>query len=146
MTTHHAAMRHTLLTAMLCGPLLTGCASPGTSIVHRKAPGALGPYSGSVENGGLIFAAGKIGERGGTFEHEVNTAIDAVEQELTRAGAGLDDVLQATVYLTDLDNYAAFNEIYGRRMGDPYPARACVEVGRLPGDARVEIQVIARRP
>lgn len=126
--------------------IIAGCAAGGRESIHRQAPGALGPYSGSVTSGAFIFASGKIGERTGTFEHEVDTALDAVEAELERAGATLADVVQATVYLTNLDDYAIFNEIYAKRLGKPYPARACVEVARLPGEARVEIQVIARRP
>ena len=115
-------------------------------MTHQEAVGALGPYSGAVLADDFIFASGKIGQRGDSFEVEVNTAIDAVEAELARAGATLADVVQATVFLTDLDRYGEFNELYGRRMGPPYPARACIQVSRLPGDARVEIQVIARRP
>ena len=137
-------MTHLLCIVCLC--TAAGCASSASLPVHRRAPGALGPYSGSVDYGDLIFASGKIGQRGVRFAEEVDSAIDAVEAELARAGATLDDVVQATVFLTDLDNYAAFNEIYARRFGDPFPARACVEVARLPADARVEIMVIARRP
>lgn len=114
--------------------------------VFTPAPGALGPYSGSVRAGGFVFVSGKIGERGEGFEREVVTALDAVEAELERAGLGLRDVVAATVYLTDLDRYAELNALYGARFAEPYPARVCVEVSRLPGDAQVEIQVTARRP
>jgi 2-iminobutanoate/2-iminopropanoate deaminase len=99
-----------------------------------------------VASGELIFVSGQIGQRGGSFEEEVQTTLDNVEARLAEAGASFDDVVQATVYLTDMDNYAEFNTLYGARLGDPYPARACIEVSRLPGDARVEVQVIARRP
>ena len=114
------------------------------SILHRSAAGALGPYSGSVTSDNLVFLSGKIGKRGGDFVVEVNTAIDAVEKELARSGVSLADVVIVTVYLTDLELYDEFNSIYSKRFGQPYPARACVEVSRLPGDARVEIQVIAK--
>lgn len=124
--------------------LLASCATTNPApAIYRNAPGALGPYSASVTTGNIIFVAGKIGERGQSFEHEVNTSIDAVEAELIRAGSDLGHILSATVYLTDLDNYAAFNEIYGSRLPSPHPARACVQVSRLPGNARVEIMVIA---
>ncbi len=112
--------------------------------VYRPAVGALGPYSGSVASGGLVFVSGKIGTRGGSFIREVESAIDAVEQELARSGLTLGDVISVTVYLTNLDQYGEFNDIYGQRFDRPYPARACIEVTRLPGGARVEIQVIAR--
>ncbi len=126
--------------------VISGCRTSRPEATHLEAVGALGPYAGSVTYGDLIFASGKIGERGGSFEREVQTTIDAVETELARSGATLDDILQATVFLTDLNNYGEFNDIYGRRLGKPFPARACVEVSRLPGGARVEIQAIARRP
>lgn len=123
----------------------TGCNKTSQqSLVHRSAVGALGPYSGSVTSDNLVFVSGKIGKRGGSFADEVNTAIDAVEKELKRSRVSLADVVSVTVYLTDLELYAEFNSIYAKRFSQPYPARACVEVSRLPGEARVEIQVIAK--
>ncbi len=112
--------------------------------VYRPVDGALGPYSGSVVTGDLVFVSGKIGSRGGSFTQEVDSAINAVQRELARSGAALSDVISVTVYLTSLDRYAEFNDIYARRFARPYPARACVEVSRLPGGARVQIQVIAQ--
>ena len=114
------------------------------TLVHRSAVGALGPYSGSVTSDNLVFVSGKIGKRGGSFAVEVNTAIDAVEEELARSGVSLAEAISVTVYLTDLDLYSEFNSIYAKRFSHPYPARALTEVPRLPGDARVEIQVIAK--
>lgn len=125
--------------------LSNGCQMGGGRLLHRDAPGALGPYSGSVAYDDLIFVSGRIGQRGGSFENEVMTAIDSIEEELARAGSTLADVVQSTVFLTDLDRYGEFNTLYGQRFGPPYPARACIQVSRLPGDARVEIQVIAAR-
>jgi len=123
--------------------LLSACAGPRTE--HRVAEGALGPYSGAVVTGDLVFVSGKIGERGGTFEHEAETAIGRVSEELAGLGLDLGDVVEARVYLTDMGRYAEFNEIYGRLFPAPYPARACVAVAALPGEARVEVQVVARR-
>lgn len=114
------------------------------SLVHRSAVGTLGPYSGSVTSDNLVFVSGKIGKRGGSFTVEVNTAIDAVEEELARSGVSLAEAISVTVYLTDLDLYSEFNSIYAKRFSHPYPARALTEVSRLPGKARVEIQVIAK--
>ena len=125
--------------------LLAGCAVTG-GLEHQAAPGALGPYSGAVLTEDLIFISGKIGERGGEFDREVETAIDAVEQELTAAGATLADVVSVTVFFTSLDDYARFNEIYARRFAAPYPSRGVAAVASLPGGARVEIQAIAARP
>ena len=111
---------------------------------HHAAEGALGPYSGSVEAGGFVFASGKIGERGGTFEKEFETAIDAVEAELLHSGLGLGDVVNTTLYLTDMAIYAEANRIYASRFAAPYPARTTVGVAALPGGARVEIAVVAK--
>ncbi len=141
------------LALFLIGPLfLTSCVfsvhgkvGSGGRIV-REDPGRLGPYSGSVLAGDFCFASGKIGsDRSGTFEREVETCIDAVEAELARSDLDLGDVVEATVYLTDLGQYGKFNAIYSNRFPAPYPARACVQVAALPGNARVEIMVRARR-
>lgn len=108
----------------------------------------MGPYSGSVESGGLVFVSGAICRGpapGGAFAGEAHAAIGALEQALARAGLSLRDVVSVTVYLTDLDLYGELNAVYAERFHAPYPARACVEVSGLPGGARVEIQAIARR-
>ncbi|MHC4219483.1 MAG: RidA family protein [Planctomycetota bacterium] len=123
----------------------TACLPVTNSNVYLHADTPLGPYSGSVLSGNFCFVSGKIGSRDGDFETEVSTALDAVEQELGRAGLSLAELVHVTVYLTDIDNYAAFNEIYTARVPEPYPARAVVEVVALLGGARVEIQSIARR-
>ena len=130
--------------------LAIGCAAPSRSeprkSTHHPAEGALGPYSGSVLSGGLCFVSGKIGTRGDTFAVEVRTAIDAVEKELQRSGLGLADVVSATVYLTDMTLYGELNTLYAERFPAPHPARTCIAVKELPAGARVEIQVIARKP
>jgi 2-iminobutanoate/2-iminopropanoate deaminase len=125
--------------------ILTACLPVTNSNVYLHADTPLGPYSGSVLSGNFCFVSGKIGSRDGDFAAEVLSALDAVEQELGRAGLSLAELVQVTVYLTDIDNYAAFNRIYAGRVPEPYPARAVVEVVALPGGARVEIQSIARR-
>ncbi len=143
-------MRRFLLPSVSILALAIGCAaprsSPGRKNVHLPAEGALGPYSGSVLSGGLCFVSGKIGTRGDTLAVEVRTAIDAVEKELGRSGLGLADVVSATVYLTDMADYGELNALYAERFTAPHPARACIAVKELPAGARVEIQVIARRP
>jgi 2-iminobutanoate/2-iminopropanoate deaminase len=109
------------------------------------AEGAIGPYSGAVLDERYCFVSGKIGERGGSFEEEANTAIDALASELARAGLTLGDLMSVTVFLTDMELYGAFNQVYARRLPEPYPARACVAVRELPAGARVEIMAVARR-
>jgi 2-iminobutanoate/2-iminopropanoate deaminase len=122
-----------------CGPLL----GPSTTYLHADQP--LGPYSGSVLSGSFCFVSGKIGAPGESFEAEASSALDALEQELARAGLTWSQLVQVTVYLTDIDDYEAFNEVYAARIPEPYPARAAIGVAALPGGARVEIQAIARR-
>jgi len=106
---------------------------------------ALGPYSSAVVVGDLALLSGKIGERGKSFRHEVETCLDAVAMTLDELDLTFSDVVEARVYLTDMGRYAEFNEIYGRRLSAPYPARTCVAVAALPGGAQVEVQVAALR-
>jgi 2-iminobutanoate/2-iminopropanoate deaminase len=131
--------------AVLAVPVLTACFPLESGAVYMHADAPLGPYSGSVLSGNFCFVSGKIGDTSGTFDAEASSALDALEQELSRAGLTLYQLVQVTVYLTDIDNYEAFNEVYAARVPEPYPARAVVQVDALPGDARVEIQATARR-
>ena len=117
----------------------------GGALEHLPAQGAMGPYSAAVSSGEHVFLSGKIGERGGSFEREVETAIEALEAELQRLGLGLADVVAVTVYLTDMSTYAELNAVYARRFPQPWPARATVAVSGLPGGARVELSATARR-
>lgn len=131
-----AALAVLVLTA--CFPL-----ESGTVYMHADAP--LGPYSGSVLSGDFCFISGKIGDTSGSFEAEASSAMTALEQELSRAGLTLYQLVQVTVYLTNIDNYEEFDEVYAARVSEPYPARTVVQVDALSGDARVEIQATARR-
>jgi len=136
-------MRATILTLVaLAAAILTACAGP----TYRAPSNALGPYSASVDYRALTFVAGKIGSERGDVEFAVEaaSAIDNVESELRRAGLELSDCLSATVYLTDINDYAELNRVYAPRFVPP-PARACIAVKALPAGARVEIQVIAAR-
>ena len=127
----------------LCALMLAGCAS--SHVQHREAVGALGPYSASVCTESLCFVSGQIAPDP-DFAKESEGSLRKVETELKRCGLGLKNIVSATVYLTDIRMYAAFNEVYARVLPAPYPARACVAVKELPGSARVEVQVVAARP
>ena len=133
-----------ITSTIVCACLFFGGCASSPPTEHVEAAGALGPYSGAVRSGGFCFLSGKIGERGGTFASEADTALDAVEQELAKSGLTFADLVSVTVYVTDMGLYGEFNEIYARRLGKPYPARAVVGVRALPGGARVEIQSVAR--
>lgn len=115
------------------------------AVEHRDAPGALGPYSGSVRAGETIHVAGKVGAAGGTFAQEAQSAIDRVEEELRRWELSLADVVAVTVYVTDVARYEELNAIYAARFPRPYPARTFVAVAALPGERRIEITATAHR-
>jgi 2-iminobutanoate/2-iminopropanoate deaminase len=96
-----------------------------------------------VTSGDLVFLSGKIGEAG-EFAHEAETSLDRVEAELEKLGLTFADVVEARIFLVDMERYGEFNEIYARRLSAPYPARACVAVAALPRGAQVEVQMVAR--
>jgi 2-iminobutanoate/2-iminopropanoate deaminase len=124
--------------------------APRTAVSTPHAPAAIGPYSQAIRAGELLFISGQIplDPATGTLvdggiaaqTERVLTSIGAI---LTAAGASYDQVVRCTVFLADLNEFAAMNEVYGRFFSEPAPARATVEVSRLPRDVRVEIDVIA---
>jgi 2-iminobutanoate/2-iminopropanoate deaminase len=114
------------------------------------APAAIGPYSQAIAHGGLVFTAGQIPLDPATMqlvEGDVAAETERVMQNLAAvleaAGASLASVVKTTVFLADMNDFAAMNEVYGRWFGDHAPARSTVQVSRLPRDARVEIECIA---
>lgn len=120
-------------------------------IRSEKAPAAIGPYSQAIQAGGLVFVSGQIpldleGKivEGGIEEQTVQV-LENLKAVLAAAGLGLGEVVRTTVYLQDLKDFNAFNEIYGRYFPDRPPARACVEVSALPRGARVEVTAVAAR-
>jgi len=120
------------------------------TIATKQAPQAIGPYSQAIEAGGFVFASGQIPsdpQTGNLVVGDVSAQTEQVLRNLSAvlaaAGTSLDRVVKTTVYLADMNDFAAMNEVYGRYFGDQPPARATVQVARLPRDARVEIEVIA---
>lgn len=117
-----------------------------------RAPKAIGPYSQGVEEGNLVFLSGQIGldpasgtlVAGGTAA-EAEQVLKNLQAVLEAAGLGFADVVRTTVYLVDLADFATVNEVYGRHVRAPYPARTTVGVAALPRGARVEIDGVARR-
>lgn len=119
-------------------------------ISTESAPGAIGPYSQAVEAGGMLFCSGQIpidpasGDfvEGGVAEQtrQVLRNLDAV---LQAGGSGLDRVVKTTVFLADMNDFSAMNEVYSEFFSTNKPARATVQAARLPKDARVEIECIA---
>lgn len=112
------------------------------------APAAIGPYSQAIEAGGWVWCSGQIALKGGVIvgtnaARQAELALDNLTAVLAAAGATFDHVVRCTIYLANMDDFAAVNEVYAARMPDPPPARAAVEVARLPKDALVEIDAVA---
>lgn len=119
-------------------------------IQTEHAPQAIGPYSQAIKSNGLVFASGQIPtdpETGqfvpGGIEEQTEQVLKNLTAVLAAAGSGLDRVVKTTVFLADMEEFAAMNEVYGRFFKEDPPARATVEAARLPRDARVEIEAIA---
>jgi 2-iminobutanoate/2-iminopropanoate deaminase len=114
------------------------------------APAAIGPYSQAIVHGGLVWCSGQVAfdpATGQLIQGDVQDETRQVLKNLTAvldaAGSGLHKVIRATVFLKDMNDFGAVNAVYAEAFGDHRPARACVEVARLPKDVRVEISVVA---
>ncbi len=119
-------------------------------ISTKDAPQAIGPYSQAIRANGLVFVSGQIPTDPATqqiIQGEVAAQTERVLQNLAAilkaAGSGLEQVVRSTVYLKNMSDFSAMNEVYGRHFTSAPPARATVEVARLPKDVLVEIDVIA---
>lgn len=122
-------------------------------IKATEAPEAIGPYSQAVTAGDLVFCSGQIPLDPATMNLIGQTAAEQTAQVLTNlsevlkaAGSGLEKVVKTTVFLSDMNDFAEMNEVYAKFFGDHKPARATVEVARLPKDVKVEIDCIAKIP
>ena len=123
------------------------------AVATIHAPAAIGPYSQAIVSGDLIFTSGQIpldpasGELvQGDIQAQTRQVFSNLREVLQEAGASLDDAVKVNVYMTDLKDFAALNEVYATFFTQPYPARSCVEVSSLPKGAQVEIEIIARKP
>ena len=119
-------------------------------IATEKAPQAIGPYSQAIRAAGLIFTSGQIAIDpatsqivGGDVRAQTERVLENLSAILTASGSGLEKVLRCTVFLKDMGDFAAMNEVYGRYFKQAPPARSTVEVARLPKDVLVEIDAIA---
>ncbi|MFY9394198.1 MAG: RidA family protein [Halanaerobiales bacterium] len=119
------------------------------SINTEKSPQALGPYSQGVVTGNLIFVSGQIPlDADGKLvsediQEQTRQCLRNISHILEEAGSSLDKVIKTTIYLADMDDFLRVNEAYAGFFTDPYPARSCVEVSRLPRDGKIEIEAIA---
>ena len=120
-------------------------------IIHTdQAPKAIGPYSQAIRSNGFVFASGQIPTDpatgqfvAGGIAEQTEQVIKNLSRVLEAAGSALDRVVKTTVFLVDMEEFSAMNEVYGRFFSEEPPARATVQAARLPRDARVEIEVIA---
>ena len=120
------------------------------TIYTEKAPAALGPYSQGIEINGVLYVSGQIPFVPETMDlvsddvkDQTRQSLENVKAILEVAGYTMQDVVKAGVFIKNMDDFAAINEVYAEYLGEVKPARACVEVARLPKDVKVEIEVIA---
>ncbi len=121
-------------------------------VISSKAPKAIGPYSVGVWAGDLLYLSGQTPLDPGTgelvtggIEAQTHRVFDNLEAALRDAGLSMDHVIKCNVYLVDMADFAAMNTAYQQRFAAPYPARTTVAVKALPRDARVEIEMVAKR-
>jgi 2-iminobutanoate/2-iminopropanoate deaminase len=119
-------------------------------IETRKAPAPIGPYSQAIRANGFVFVSGQIPinpETGqlidGGITAQTHQVIRNIAAILESSGMGLQDVVKTTVFLTNLDDFSEFNRVYGEYFADSKPARATVQVARLPREAIVEVEAVA---
>jgi 2-iminobutanoate/2-iminopropanoate deaminase len=121
-----------------------------SAVSSPQAPPAVGPYSQAIRAGDLLFLAGQIPLdpiSGSLVEGDITVqarrVLDNLGAVLSAAGLSFAHVVKTTVFLSDLNDMAAMNQVYGGYFSEPYPARATVQVARLPRDVRIEIEAIA---
>tara|TARA_B100000287_G_scaffold434875_1_gene500750 strand:- start:2339 stop:2722 length:384 start_codon:yes stop_codon:yes gene_type:complete len=118
-------------------------------IFTNNAPAAIGPYSQAIQWGDVVFISGQIpiipstGELNNkTFHDQVSQVIDNLEAICNEAGGSLDNILKLTIFLTDLTKFDEVNEIMTRRFSEPFPARATIEISKIPKGADIEMDAI----
>jgi 2-iminobutanoate/2-iminopropanoate deaminase len=140
----------------LCAAMLGGCAAQGpVKQIHSTGDiyPAIGPYSQMVQTGNLLFLSGVIplnkagaAVQGANIEEQTRLVLDYIGAKLRSQGLGHENVVMSTVYLKNLNDFATMNKIYAEYFKSQPPARATVEVARLPRDVLIEIAVVAAKP
>ena len=113
-----------------------------------KAPAAIGPYSQAIVCGNFIFTSGAIpfdaaGNCSTDIRQQTRQSLENIKAILAAAGAEMADVVKVTCFIKDMEQFAQINEVYAEFFTEPYPARSCVEVARLPKDVGLEIEAVA---
>ena len=118
-------------------------------VATDKAPAAIGPYSQAQTAGGFVYTSGQVGIDPATgnlcegLEAQAHRVFLNLTEVLKAAGSDMSKVVKTTVFIKDMNDFAAVNAIYSQYFTEPYPARSCVEVARLPKDALIECELIA---
>ncbi|MDD6233787.1 MAG: RidA family protein [Lachnospiraceae bacterium] len=116
-----------------------------------KAPAAIGPYSQAIEVNGMVFTSGVIpvdpqtGVIPATIEEQANQAFSNLKNLIEASGATIDKVIKTTVFIKEMKDFGKINEIYATYFKEPFPARSCVEVARLPKDVMLEVEAIVAK-
>ena len=116
-----------------------------------KAPAAIGPYSQAIEVNGMVFTSGVIpvdlqtGVIPATIEDQANQAFSNLKNLIEASGATIDKVIKTTVFIKEMKDFGKINEIYATYFKEPFPARSCVEVARLPKDVMLEVEAIVAK-
>lgn len=115
-----------------------------------KAPAAIGPYSQAIEVNGMVYTSGMIpidpstGELvTGSVEAQAEQAISNLEALLAASGSSIEKAVKTVVFISNMDDFGKVNEVYAKHFKEPYPARSCVQVARLPKDVAIEIEAVA---
>ncbi|NUQ33523.1 MAG: RidA family protein [Planctomycetaceae bacterium] len=147
-------MVHAHLLLVVLAPLIASCAASKTfrPVMAPDAPKAIGPYSQAIVSGNYVFCAGQIAIDPATnalveggIAPQTERVFDNIQAVLRAEGLTLADVVKTTVFLKNIDDFAAMNDIYAKRFGEHKPARSTVEVAKLPKGALIEIECIAAR-
>lgn len=124
--------------------------APRTVVKTDEAPSAIGPYSQAVKTDSMVYVSGQLafdpatGELvTGDIKTETRQAMHNLKTILEAAGSSLEKVVKTTLFIKNMDDFPLVNEVYGEFFRDNYPARACVEVARLPRDAHFEVEAVA---
>jgi 2-iminobutanoate/2-iminopropanoate deaminase len=117
---------------------------------RAPAPFQGAPYSQAIRANGFVFVSGQLSLEpdhaeivGDSIGEQTEKVFDNLQAILEEAGSGLDRIVKTTVFLTDLGEFAGMNEVYARRVGEPFPARATIEISKLPSGAKIEVEAIA---
>ena len=116
-----------------------------------KAPAAIGPYSQAIEVNGMVFTSGVIpvdpqtGVIPATIEEQANQAFSNLRNLIEASGATIDKVIKTTVFINEMNDFGKINEIYATYFKEPFPARSCVEVARLPKDVMLEVEAVVAK-